>query len=106
MTKGPKSFDFKYFDSLPRNEIVSAAQTYLNQRFPAGSDLQAVQDELISAGAKCARGVGRRGVYYECDYETPAGVPLVTVEWKIILRPDEDEKTLLEMSVHRAMTGL
>jgi hypothetical protein len=106
MAEGPKSFDFKYFESLPRNEIVSAAQTYLNQRFPAGSDLQAVQNELISAGAKCARGVERRGAYYECHYERPAGVPFVTVEWKIILRPDKDEKTLLEISVNRAMTGL
>ncbi|MCK1573906.1 hypothetical protein [Bradyrhizobium sp. 174] len=101
-----KTFDFKHFESLPRNEIVSAAQTYLNRRFPAGSDLQAAQNELISAGAKCARGVGRRGVYYECDYERPAGIPFVTIEWKIILRPDADEKKLLEISVNRALTGL
>lgn len=106
MAKDPKSFDFKYFDSLPRSEVVSAAQAYLRERCPLGSDLQAVQNELISAGAKCARGVGRRGAYYECDYEKPAGVPLVTVEWKIILRPDKDEKTVLEISVNRAMTGL
>lgn len=100
------TFDFKHFESLPRNEIVSAAQRYLNRRFPAGSDLQAVQNELIFAGARCARGVGRRGLYYECDYERPAGIPFATIEWKIILRPDADEKKLLEISVNRALTGL
>jgi hypothetical protein len=106
MGRDPKTFDFKYFESLPRNEVVSAAQTYLNRRFPAGSDLKTVQNELISAGAKCARGVERQGVYYECHYERPAGIPFVTIEWKIILRPDEDEKKSLEISVNRALTGL
>ncbi|MGY3589971.1 hypothetical protein ACVIGB_010446 [Bradyrhizobium sp. USDA 4341] len=102
----PTTFDFKYFESLPRKEIVSAAQKYLNSRFPAGSDLQVLQKELVSAGAKCARGVGRRGVYYECDYERWAGIPLVTIEWKIILRPNADEKRLQGISVNRALTGL
>lgn len=51
----PTTFDFNYFESLPRKEIVSAAQTYLNSRFPAGSDLQVLQKELVSL-ARDARG--------------------------------------------------
>ena len=106
MRRDPRRFSFEYFDSLPRNEIVSAAQAYLDRRFPVGSDLHAVKSELISAGAKCGRGIGQRGVYCECDYEKRGPWPLSTLEWKIILRPDQDEKAIVKIEVNRGVTGL
>ena len=103
---GPKSFDFGYFEALPQKEILPAAQAYLDKRFPAGSALQAAQNELIAAGAKCGRGIDQRGVYHQCSYAKPGPWLFSTLEWKITLRPDQDEKAIVKIAVNRGFTGL
>jgi hypothetical protein len=33
-------------------------------------------------------------------------MPFATIEWKIIITPDKDEKELVKISVNRGLTGL
>lgn len=108
--KEPSPFSYQYFEALPEGKRISEAKQYLDTRFPQGSNIQAVIDELTQAGAKCAKGNDRGEVYFECYYHTndvshgPANA-LVMIEWTVFITPDSSGEKVQTIKVARYLTG-
>ena len=107
VTSPPVHFNFRYFETFPEKEIIPRAQKFVDERFPAGADLKTITKEFAEAGAKCGRGQFKTDIYYECDYQHPGSGSgfFITVEWKIIIDPDESETRSKQITVVRSLTA-
>jgi hypothetical protein len=97
----PKDFDFSYFESLPDDARVQAAELYLDRKYPKGSDAIRAVHEIEEAGAKCGR-VEDRGTYYLCTYTVQA---LFQTEWHIAFLVADGTSTISKTLISRGITA-
>jgi hypothetical protein len=113
----PPPFNYAYYESFSDlNAAVSEANSYLHNRYPQGSELEAILKEFRAAGAQCGRGIYMNATYYECDYTTqsprflPPGKEFallgIMVRWSTVITPSSDERGVQAVRIMRYTTGL
>ncbi len=99
-------FDFRHFESMPKDRGLEEAQAEIERLFPPGSKADDLEAYLTASGAKCARGKDRSwGTYLTCIY-TIQGLSFVTTSWTVSAQLDPTLSTITALKVTRYLTGL
>jgi hypothetical protein len=100
-------FNFRYFESLPKDSKVPEAQAEVDRLFPSGSNPDEFESYFKASDAKCARGTDYYGPYVTCIYHMQ-GLSLVSTDWTVTayLEGPSDRSTIKSVTVYRGLTGL
>jgi hypothetical protein len=96
-------FDFRHFESLPKDRGVEEAQAEVERLFPPGSKADDFEPYFEASGAKCTRAADSHGPFVGCIYSM-SGL-LVTTDWTVGARLDLTLSTITTVRVTRYLTG-
>lgn len=104
---GTRRFGFHYFEAMPKDSRVPAAQAEVDRLFPPGSDADEFNSYFAASGAKCSRGTDYYGPYVTCIYHIQ-GLSLVSTDWTVTayLESGADRSAIKNTKVTRYLTGL
>jgi hypothetical protein len=98
-------FNFRYFESRPKDRRVKEALAEVVRLCPPGSKAADFETYLTNSGAKCALGTEFSGPYLTCIY-TIYGLFLVTTSWTASAYLDPQLSTIGAPKITRYLTGL
>lgn len=105
MNMSAKPFNFRHFESLPKDRRVEEAQAEVDRLFPPGSNAAEFESYFKASGAKCARGTDYYGPYITCIYHMQ-GLSLVSTDWTVgAYLEGPDRSTIKNVQVSRYLTG-
>lgn len=100
----PKRFEIKRYARMPGDTGLAEARQAAEQMFPAGSSAVAAENILKASGATCNPGADNLGPYIFCSFRTRQ-ILLVSTDWRVILRTNEERQVIQRVFVGRDYTG-
>lgn len=103
---GAQRFNFRRFESMPKDSKVPEAQAEVDCLFQPGSNPDEFELYFKASGAICARDTDYYGPYVTCTYHMQ-GLSLVSTDWHVTayLEGPSDRSTIKNVKVYRGLTG-